>query len=145
MSYLRYFIIFYLIITLLCCKANSSKIALRCLVFLGEHDTSSQSVSVIEVPDNKYVYVDRIKSEIKKKWPSLQKYNPDQIALRRMTDRITAKKLITNYYNDKIERGIEMLPVDMISTYFQDNSSLDCENCIDIAVYLRVVEEREEL
>lgn len=73
-----------------------------------------------------------------------RKYNPDRITLRKMTDRITSKKLITTYYNDKVERGVEMFPVDSISTYFPEGFPMDCENCVDIAVYMRG-EKRDEL
>ncbi|PKY51724.1 hypothetical protein RhiirA4_468923 [Rhizophagus irregularis] len=141
MTYLRYFIFLYLII-LLCNKVNSAEVTLRCLIFLGENDTSSQSVSVIKVDNDQHV--DKVKWEIKKKWPSLEKCNPDQITLRKMNDRITTKKLITKFYNDKVERGVEMLPVNPISFYFPEGSPMDCENCIDIAVYLRR-EKRDEL
>ncbi|CAB4491880.1 unnamed protein product [Rhizophagus irregularis] len=141
MFYLRYFIFLYLII-LLSYKANSAEVTLRCLVFLEENDTSAQSVSVVKVDDDQHV--DKIKWEIKKKWPRLEKYNPDQITLRKMNDKITTKKLITSFYNDKVERGVEMIPVNSISVYFPEGSPMDCENCIDIAVYLRR-EKRDEL
>ncbi|PKY56219.1 hypothetical protein RhiirA4_476343 [Rhizophagus irregularis] len=123
MSYLRYFIFFYLIKILCCYKINSAEVTLRCLVFLGENDTTSQSVSVIKVGDNQHV--DKLKWEIKKNWPSLEKYNPNQIILRKMTDRVTTKKLITSFYDDKVERGVEMLPVNSISDYFPTGSSMD--------------------
>ncbi|EXX57197.1 uncharacterized protein OCT59_022184 [Rhizophagus irregularis] len=74
----------------------------------------------------------------------MAKYDPDQITLRKMTDRITAKKFITSFYNDKVERGVEMFPVDSVSAYFLEGSPMDCENCIDIAVYLKK-EKRDEL
>ncbi|CAB5365029.1 unnamed protein product [Rhizophagus irregularis] len=36
-----------------------------------------------------------------------------------------------------MERGVEMFPVDSVSAYFLEGSPMDCENCIDIAVYLK--------
>jgi arginine utilization protein RocB len=135
MSHLRFFIFFYLIIILLCYNVNSAEISLRCLIFLKEHNTTAQSVSVVEISTDQSV--DKLKREIKKKWPSLEKYNPDQIILRKVSERLTAKKLITLFYNDKIEKGTEMIPLNPIFTYFSDSSYMDCENCVDITVYMR--------
>lgn len=73
MSYaILYF--FYLIIIFLCYKVNSAEITLHCLVFLGEQNTTAQSVSVIEVANDQHI--DKLKCKIKKKWPSLEKYDP---------------------------------------------------------------------
>uniref|UniRef100_U9TIC4 Uncharacterized protein n=1 Tax=Rhizophagus irregularis (strain DAOM 181602 / DAOM 197198 / MUCL 43194) TaxID=747089 RepID=U9TIC4_RHIID len=57
----------------------------------------------------------------------MAKYDPDQITLRKMTDRITAKKFITSFYNDKVERGVEMFPVDSVSAYFLEGSPMDSD------------------
>ncbi|CAG8473730.1 16949_t:CDS:1, partial [Dentiscutata heterogama] len=117
-------------------------ISLRCLVLIEGRIPSSQSVTIIDISNNQRV--DYLKHQIKRKWPSLQEYDPSQITLHRMTEGITLKKVVS-FYNDNTHKGTEMFPIDSIAVYFPDTPSDICENCIDVAVYVRGEPKRVEL
>ncbi|RIB15907.1 hypothetical protein C2G38_2092255 [Gigaspora rosea] len=141
MTYLRY-VIWIFIITLLYGNVSPAEISLRCLVLIEGHTPSPQSVTIIDISNNRRV--DYLKHNIKRKWPSLQKYDPAQIKIYKMMEGITLKKLII-LYNNNTQRGTEMSPIDSIAAYFPDSPSDNCENCIDIAVYVRKESNKDEL
>ncbi|CAG8522978.1 hypothetical protein C2G38_1243932 [Gigaspora rosea] len=133
MTCLRH-LIWIFIITLLYGNVSPAEISLRCLVLIDGHTPSPQSVTMIDISNNQRV--DYLKHDIKRKWPTLQEYDPAQITLHKITEGITLKKMISSY-SDTAQKGIEMIPIDLIAAYFPDPPSDNCENCIDVAVYVK--------